>query len=176
MALANFGLDFNEKSLSDEDEDQEHIVNKTKKTNSISNDAKTKFEVLKQKRQRIKKKQERKLLRINKVTEKVAVQDISISNNQQTSSKSLNHEISVFPTDVKDIQRLEYKIDQAIREGNFELAEVVSDRLHVKECEVQMSKTLQTEKFKKAKKRDTKKKRFFWRFEAKKHWESKANM
>ena len=76
------------------------------------------------------------------------------------------------------VECLEKKLDQALAEGNIEKAERISDDIYAKNTQLEVLKRKEMIEFeaKKRKKRLEANKRLNWRFEAKQRWESKSNM
>ncbi|CAH2323243.1 Hypothetical predicted protein [Pelobates cultripes] len=79
--------------------------------------------------------------------------------------------------------RLEDAMDQAVKGGDIETAEELSDRLATREMAVKVTKAVSSYKYLQTKEKEEasqgsrqKKKNLGWGFEAKKRWETKSNM
>ena len=184
MSQTVFGLiDESYLSSSSDEKEEEKIQCQSKKSKTeIQNDLKQRFESLKERRLRIKSKNDRKLERKlkNKLTSvKTTSLKVSVDNNTKTSHLNLN--VPLLGEELSDLNRLEEKIEKAIEQKNIELAEKISDELNEKQTELvktKMENALNYESKRTSKnnlKTDNTKKPF-WRFEAKQKWESKANM
>lgn len=166
-----------EESSSEESEKITTNESCTKKT--IPAHLSKKFEELKQKRSRIKLRREknstlkRKKSNINK-TLTPAINSVSTPNNQLN---GVYFEPNAF--EQKKLSNLEANIETAIQRGEFELAEIVSDELFKQESQIKKDKLKEATRFEESqieKAKQKEKKQLFWRFEAKKSWETKSNM
>jgi hypothetical protein len=148
---------------------------------------KERFDLLKQQRNRLNKKIERKKNRLEKndtiLNKKDLINNIETNKSNETDKKinNKNKLSNIIITDINECnEKLRESLEKAIEDGQIELANELSDRLASlenveKECQkVNAAKfqiKLDTKKFNKERYR-----KLNWRFEAKERWESKANM
>ncbi|OUM68306.1 hypothetical protein PIROE2DRAFT_58180 [Piromyces sp. E2] len=160
---------------------------------------KEQFEKLKKKKQEIDKQVDKKeKLKIKKKEKKIKEKQEKLI--QEYQNKKQENEIkkkvdNILPyiepnKQLKDVDQgrfaektpLELKIDKAISEGNFELAEKLNDELIIQQKEKVFSDAIECKNYVDNKnlemenKRKKKRKRLVWGFDSKQRWETKGNM
>lgn len=139
----------------------------------VSDSIKERFEKLKERRLKIelkaKHKQEKKDLK------KKAQKSLEENNLVKTiEPQILNNTLLI--NEIDNI-KIEKQIDSAIKDGNFELAEELSDKLSEYDSKIKLQREKEAKEFLDSKKLTvSRKKSIQWTFETKKRWETKANM
>jgi hypothetical protein len=177
----NFGLGIDENELTDSECEEEQNLNTSKRQKIEVDDLKSKFESLQQQRLKIKAKHDKKSQRVFKNPKSNTTPIESEPKSNEAPSSSQTFKVPIMKEDLEFIDKLEKKIDDAIRNDQIELAEQISDELAEIQTDLNSSKASNAAKYQtklvaQKKKNSEKKKKLFWHFEAKQHWESKANM
>ncbi|ORX87713.1 hypothetical protein BCR32DRAFT_289194 [Anaeromyces robustus] len=160
---------------------------------------KEQFEKLKKKKLEIDKKNERKeILKIKKKEKKrkEKLEKLTQEYNKQKGEKEIQSKInSILPyiepnKQLKDVDQgrfaekssIEIKIDKAVENGDFELAEKLNEELILKQKEKLLNDAIECKNFvysknlEMEKKKKRKRKRLVWGFDSKQRWETKGNM
>ena len=153
--------------VSDDDlDDKEEDISKNTKTFSPKQHLIEKFNLLKEKRLKLKKIHEK---RLRKKQSKL-LNPNSDNNHNKTEVESITEIPTSSAKCLPSVKFLEKKIDSALKNSKIEQAEELSDILYAKQTE-ESKKTKALDEFE-----HTQRKRLNWKFEAKQRWETKSNM
>jgi hypothetical protein len=185
MSHLKFDLDDDSYLSSDDDYAQINNVKKSPTCNNSKNvrkDLIEKFESLKSERIRNKLKHEKKLAKkLRKNLKSPTINDIKKDSASSSTSKTktVNLKVPINEQDLENMRLIESKIDIAIKDADFESAESLSNELAAKQSDLNEHKIQEALEFMNKNKdnnQSPEKKPLCWQFEAKKRWESKANM
>ena len=185
--------EFEEHEGESEAENEEKSEDSMMKKKQINPEQKSKFDLLKQKRQTIKEKFDKKMKKL-KSKEKLRFDGLLTRQttagfkeindlNESNRDESLTYENDAKSKEEQEsIEDLERRIDEALKSDDIEMAEKISDEISSKQFKDLIQKANEAERFKLEQKvkelaqRKKKPKMLNWRFEAKKRWETKSNM
>ena len=163
----------NESSSSSDESSEPNLSNKKKIKINLSEDKKLKFNQLKDKRLKLTQKYERKTKKTNNTN------NDSIAFKQEEQSIASNKSIIDTNLIESSINSIQHELDKAIESNNIDLADQLSDKLSNEQIKLNTIKQqIQQDYFNSNSNKidKTSNSKLFWRFEAKKRWETKSNM
>jgi hypothetical protein len=168
-----------------DDKTKDRDASESKKKRKISDELKGRFEQLKERRSKLsykvqKKEEKKKLNKPNKQPEfnfdsNLVDKCVNDSVERACDKNDLSYSANQVENRIKNKNKI---IDEALKNGEFSLAEKVSDELVNDEDRLKTIKLEETRRYEKQllKKKSSKKIPLNWNFNAKQRWETKSNM